>query len=106
MAFISQQKLLERDFGKKKNSNLNIKQKIRCYMENGIFHRKYGILAEKVETRCKLLKLEETTQKLKSELSDTGEGYKILCSFKVIVQALYIKCDRLQHKNTNFKTFE
>jgi hypothetical protein len=44
--------------------------------------------------------------KLKSELPNIGEGYKILCFSKVIVQALYIKCDRLQHKNTNSKTFE
>jgi hypothetical protein len=74
-----------------------------------MLHRKWNIPSEiqdscgKVETRCELLKLMETMWKLESELYDTGEGYKILCSSKVIVHALYIKCDRLQHKNANPK---
>jgi hypothetical protein len=103
--FIPQQKLLERDFGKR-SSNLNMEWKIRYYKENGIFQRKYGFFAEKGRNETQAVcSLVETTWKLKSVLSDTGEGYKIIPFSKVIVQALYIKYGRLQHKNTNSETF-
>jgi hypothetical protein len=63
-------------------------------MKNKMLHGKWNILSKiwdsckKVEMRCELLKLMETTRKLESELYDTGEGYKILCSSRVIIHAL------------------
>jgi hypothetical protein len=82
VGFILQQKLLERDFGKR-SSNLNTDRKIRYYEENGIFRRKYGFFAEKGRNEMRVAcSLVETTRKLKSVLSDTGEGYEILCSLR------------------------